>query len=321
MCGLKVSIIIPLYNKAPFVRRALDSITAQTFSDFEVIVVDDGSTDEGATIVTDYSDPRCRLIRQTNAGPGAARNTGIAESSGEFIAFLDADDEWLPTYLEESVRLLEQFDPEVASVTSGYIEYPDGVSTESMWRKRGLTNGVHQLQPDSDPWRVVSMLAYMSPCSTVSRREAIQQWQGFYSREKCLFGEDAFLWLKVLLNHSVVFNLTPLVRFHREAAGLSKNLNGVRPIEPFLTDPDELIASCPPSLRVLLDQVLAIRAAKTACVLGYWGHWREAKSLMERFTSAKNWRLPYYLPGVLCSTPVGAVLGKTLRAVNVMPSS
>ena len=318
MSGLKVSIIIPLYNKAPYVRRALDSIVAQTFSDFEAIVIDDGSTDDGAAIVADYPDVRCRLIRQTNAGPGAARNTGIAQAQGEFVAFLDADDEWLPTYLEESVRLLEGCGPEVASVTSGYLEYPHGLSTESLWRKRGLNDGVHQVQPNSDPWHVVSMLAYMSPCSTVARREVIRQWEGFYSREKCLFGEDAFLWLKVLLNHSVAFNLTPLVRFHREAAGLSKNLNSARPIEPFLTDPNDLIASCPLSLRALLDKVLAIRAAKTACVLGYWGHWREAKLLMDRFTSAKNWRLPYYLPGVLCSTPVGSTLGKTLRAVNIM---
>jgi hypothetical protein len=318
MSSLKVSIIIPLYNKAPYVRRALDSIAAQTFSDFEVIVIDDGSTDDGAAIVADYPDKRCHLIRQANAGPGAARNTGIAHSQGEFIAFLDADDEWLPTYLDESLRLLEQFGPKVASVTSGYIEYPSGVSRESLWRKRGLTGGVHQMQPDSDPWQVVSMLAYMSPCSTVARREAIRRWEGFYSREKCVFGEDAFLWLKVLLNHPVAFNLKPLVRFHREAAGLSKNLNGARPTEPFLTDPNDLIASCPPPLRALLDEVLAIRAAKTACVLGYWGHWREAKLLMKRFTSAKNWRLPYYLPGVLCSTPVGATLGKTLRAVNIV---
>lgn len=301
-------------------RRALDSIAAQSLSDLEVIVVDDGSTDDGAVVVADYHDPRYRLIQQANAGPGAARNTGIAQAQGEFIAFLDADDEWLPNYLDESVRLLEQSGREVAAVTSGYFEYPDNISTEELWRKRGLTNGVHQVQTNSDPRRVVSMLAYMSPCSTVARREVIQQWQGFYAREKSLFGEDAFLWLKVLLNHSVAFNLTPLVRFHREASGLSGNLNGVRPIEPFLTDPDDLIASCPPSLRALLDDVLAIRAAKTACVLGYWGHWREAKSLMDRFTSAKNWRLPYYLPGVLCSTPAGALLGGTLRSVNMGPS-
>src|SRR5712692_9736802 len=108
MSGLKVSIVVPLYNKAPYVRRALDSIAAQTFSDFEVIVVDDGSTDDGPSVVANYGDSRVRLVRQPNAGPGAARNAGLAQTQGELIAFLDADDEWLPTYLEESVRQLEE---------------------------------------------------------------------------------------------------------------------------------------------------------------------------------------------------------------------
>ena len=313
---MRVSIIIPLYNKAPYVRRALDSIAAQTFADFEAIVVDDGSTDDGAAIVADYADARFRLIRQANAGPGAARNAGLAQTRGEFIAFLDADDEWLPNYLHESVRLLESFDSEVASVTCGYIEYPSGVSTESRWRKRGLTSGIQRVHPDTEPSLMVAMLAYMTPCSTLTRAEVIRKWGGFYDRERCAFGEDAFLWLKVLLNETVAFNLKPLVQFHREASGLSKNLNGSRPVEPFLEDPSEIDAACPTALRDLLSQVFAIRAAKTACVLGYWGHWREARSLVRLFTSAKNWRLPYHASAVVCSTPVGSVLGASWRAVS-----
>ena len=313
---MKVSIIIPLYNKAPYVRRALDSIAAQTFTDFEAIVIDDGSTDGGAAIVADYPDPRFRLIRQPNAGPGAARNAGVAQARGEFIAFLDADDEWLPHYLYESVRLLESFWPEVASVTCGYIEHPAGASTEKLWRKRGLREGAQRVQPDTDPALVVNMLAYMSPCSTLTRAEVIHKWGGFYDREKCAFGEDAFLWLKVLLNETVAFNLDPLVQFHREASGLSKNLNGSRPVEPFLEDTSEIESACPAALRDLLSQVLAIRAAKTACVLGYWGHWREARSLARRFTSARNWRLPYHASAVVCSTPIGSVLGASWRAVS-----
>ncbi len=313
---MKVSVIIPLYNKAPYVRRALDSIAAQTFADFEAIVVDDGSTDDGAAIVADYPDARFRLIPQANAGPGAARNAGLAQACGEFIAFLDADDEWLPNYLDEGVRLLESSGPEVASVTCGYIEYPAGVSTESLWRKRGLDDGIHRVQPDTEAALVVSMLAYMSPWSTVTRAEVIRKWGGFYDRDKCAFGEDAFLWLRVLLNETVVFNLKPLVQFHREASGLSKNLNGSRPVEPFLEDASEIEAACPPSLRDLLRDVLAIRAAKTACVLGYWGHWREARSLVRRFTSAKNWRLPYHASAAVCSTPVGSALGASWRAVS-----
>ena len=316
MSGLKVSIVVPLYNKAPYVRRALDSIAAQTFSDFEVIVVDDGSTDDGASIVANYGDSRVRLVRQPNVGPGAARNAGLAQVQGEFIAFLDADDQWLPTYLEESVRQLEESGQDVAAVSSGYIEYPSGLSKEKMWRKRGLTDGVHCVGPDTNPWLVVSMLAYMSPCSTVARAEVIRKWGGFYDREKCLYAEDAFLWLKFLLNEKVAFNLKPLVIFHREASGLSKNLAGAHTVEPFLIDSREIEAACPSTLRVLLGHVLAIRAAKTACVFGYWGHWREARSLMQRFTKAKDWKLPYYLPGLFCSTPLGAMVGKTCRGAH-----
>ncbi len=297
-------------------RRALESIAAQTFTDFEAIVVDDGSTDDSAAIVADYSDARFRMIRRANAGPGAARNAGLAQALGEFIAFLDADDEWLPNYLQESVSQLEGLGAEIASVTSGYIEYPYGASTESLWRKRGLTNGVQRVTADTEPSLIVSMLAYMSPCSTLARAEVISRWGGFYDREKCVFGEDAFLWLKVLLNESVAFNLKPLAKFHREAAGLSKNLHGSRPVEPFLKDASEIEATCPSPLRDLLRKVLAIRAAKTACVLGYWGHWREARSLVRRFTSAKNWRLPYHAAAVVCSTPAGSVLGASWRAVS-----
>ena len=313
---MKVSIIIPLYNKAPYLRRALDSIAAQTLADFEVIVVDDGSTDDGAATVANYPDARFRLICQTNAGPGAARNAGLEQARGELIAFLDADDEWLPNYLQESISQLESLDPGVASVTCGYIEHPWGEPTESLWRKRGLAKGVQRVDADTEPSLVVNMLAYMSPCSTLTRTEVIRKWGGFYDREKCAFGEDAFLWLKVLLNETVAFNLKPLVQFHREASGLSKNLNGARPIEPFLEDPREIEAACPPALRNLLSQVLAIRAAKTACVLGYWGHWREAHSIMHRFTSARNWRLPYHASAVVCSTPLGSLLGASWRVVT-----
>ena len=184
---MKISIVIPLYNKAPYVRRALDSIAAQTFTDFELIVIDDGSTDDGAAIVEKYLDRRFRLIRQANAGPGAARNVGIAQARGEFIAFLDADDEWLPNYLAEGLRLFEEFGPEVASVTSGYIEYPSGVSTASIWRNRGLTDGVHRVHPETAPSLVVSMLAYMSPCSTLARAEVIRRWWLLRSREMYLW--------------------------------------------------------------------------------------------------------------------------------------
>lgn len=312
----RVSVIVPLYNKAPFVRRALDSIAAQTFADFEAIVVDDGSTDGGARVVAEYGDVRFRLVAQRNAGPGAARNHGAREARGEFLAFLDADDEWLPTYLEEGVRLLEKFSPGAAAATCGYFEHPPGASREQMWRARGIADGLQRVGAETAPELVVSMLAYMSPCSTVARAEAVRRHGGFYERDRCLYGEDAHLWLKVLLNEPVAFDLRPLVRFHHDASGLSKNLPGARPVEPFLLRPEEIEADCPAHLRALLARVLAIRALKTACVLGYWGRWREARALRRRFSVAGDWRLPKYVPAQVCGTPLGAALGRAWRALG-----
>ena len=91
-----ISVIIPLYNKEPIIERSLQSVLSQDYDDFEVVVVNDGSTDRSADIVRSINDPRIRLIEQENGGPSKARNTGTKNARGEWILFLDADDELLP---------------------------------------------------------------------------------------------------------------------------------------------------------------------------------------------------------------------------------
>lgn len=97
-----ISVVIPLYNKAHTIVNTLNTVFAQTFQDFEVVIVNDGSTDNSVEVIQQhFNDPRIRIIHQKNAGVSAARNKGILESRGEWISFLDGDDEWLPYYLEE----------------------------------------------------------------------------------------------------------------------------------------------------------------------------------------------------------------------------
>jgi hypothetical protein len=313
---MKVSILIPLYNKAPYIHRALASIFAQTLADFEVIVVDDGSTDGGAELVAGCPDARLRLVRQANAGPGAARNRALAEAGGDYVAFLDADDEWLPSFLAKSVGVLEQQGPAVAAVASGYILDPAASSTEKLWRRRGLRDGRWRIRPDFSPQQVVHLLAYLATWNTVARTSVVRRWGGFFSRGRCLYGEDAFLWLKVLLNETVAVQMEPLVRYHTEASALAHNLRGPRPVEPLLLHPEELEGACPADLQDLLGKVLAARAAKTACMLGYWGRWREARALLRRFSRPAAWRLPVFIIALLTASPVGAAAGIAWRLLR-----
>ncbi len=102
-----ISVVIPAYNAAPFIRRTIDSVLAQTYEDYEVIVVDDGSKDKTERVVGEYGG-KVRCIRQENGGDGAARNTGIKAAAGDWIAFLDHDDEWIPEKLEKQVAYLEK---------------------------------------------------------------------------------------------------------------------------------------------------------------------------------------------------------------------
>ena len=107
-----VSVIIPAFNVAPYVGRAIRSVLAQTVSDFEIVVVDDGSTDGTGKVVESIRDDRLKLIRKTNGGCASARNAGLSRSQGEYAAFLDGDDRWLPGFLERHLTLLERL-PEV----------------------------------------------------------------------------------------------------------------------------------------------------------------------------------------------------------------
>jgi hypothetical protein len=308
-----VSVIVPLYNKGPHIKRCLASILTQSHSDLEVIVVDDGSTDGGGLVAAATSDGRLRLIQQPNAGPGAARNRGLAEARGQYVAFLDADDDWLPDFLESALSQFASHGPETAAVTSAYFQYPQGHSTVPMWHRRGLREGLYRLTSHTPPQLAASLLIYMSCCTTLARTDIVRRWGGFYTQDRCVYGEDSYLWLKVLLNHPVAVHLQPLVRIHTEASALSCNLRGPRPVEPLLVATAGLEEACPPDLSLLLRNVLAIRALKTACMLSYWGRWRQGQALLRQFGKRATAFWPLFEIGRLAASPLGSSAGSLLR--------
>ena len=133
----KVSVIIPVFNRSEAVRRAIESVLAQTCQDFEIIVVDDASTDSTPDVVTAFTDPRIRLIRhERNRGGSAARNTGIQASSAPYVGFLDSDDEWLPNKLERQLEVFERAGDQVGLVYAGSERVgEDGVVSRDLPRR------------------------------------------------------------------------------------------------------------------------------------------------------------------------------------------
>jgi glycosyltransferase involved in cell wall biosynthesis len=119
------SVVIPTYNRATCVRRAIDSVLRQTFEDYELIVVDDGSTDNTSEVVRGYGE-RIVYVSQRNRGVSAARNTGISRSVGDWVAFLDSDDEWLPGYLSKQAELVSKDPDLVGAVMNGLIDPSPG---------------------------------------------------------------------------------------------------------------------------------------------------------------------------------------------------
>ncbi len=115
-----ISIVIPLFNKGFIISETLNSVLAQTFTNFEVVIVNDGSTDNGVEIVSQFLDNRIKIFHQQNKGAAAARNLGIGKATGELIAFLDADDYWFPNHLEELFKLYTDF-PNCGMYGSRYV--------------------------------------------------------------------------------------------------------------------------------------------------------------------------------------------------------
>jgi hypothetical protein len=311
-----VSVIIPLYNKGTVVRRAVESVLAQQYSRMEVIIVDDGSTDAGPAAVAAIEDARIIRIAQPNAGPGAARNRGVAAASGEYVAFLDADDEWLPGFLAAGVAELEH-NRSSAAWTACYFLEPGGLSAAEMWTRRGLESGVIRWTRNGDTRRAVFQLAYMSPCTTITRTSVVRRYGGYFEGRSALYGEDAFLWLKVLLNEEVTFRLEPMVRIHTEDSSLSVVRGRKSVVEPFLECPQAVLDVTPPELLGLARRVLAARALKTTCLLGLEGRGDLGRRLRSRFSYAEARGLPLFLPSVVLTSrlfgPLAALVWRLAR--------
>jgi len=248
----KVDIVMPLYNKEHSVDRAIRSIRKQAFSDWRLIVVDDGSTDSGPEIVENImeKDSRIDLIRQSNQGPGAARNTGLTHSNGPYTAFLDADDEWYPGWLDKAVETIEKHN--VSLVGAMYHEWPRQQDMTHYWAKQGIVPGQYRLWGNEDPVWAEMLFFFFHVGNSLVRTEVAKKYGGFYADRRCSYGEDTLFFLRMVINEPLAIIQPAVVRHHREDSGLS-NIRK-RPLAPVCADPETVLRNCPAKNQKLMQQ-------------------------------------------------------------------
>lgn len=211
---MKFSVVIPLYNKAAYVVKAIQSVLAQTFTDFELIIVDDGSKDNSAELALKAIAGRenCCLLCQENAGVSVARNNGVANSQGDYLCFLDADDWWESTFLEEMSKLIEEFS-EAGIYGTNYT-----VVSEHNHKTRVALVGVEEGFEKG----------YINYCKAYAKTMYMPLWtgavcipqsvyaemQGFKPQLK--MGEDFDLWVRIALKYNVAFLNKPLAFYNQD---------------------------------------------------------------------------------------------------------
>lgn len=222
-----VSVVIPLYNKAPWIERALQSVVKQTVSPEEIIVVDDGSSDGGADLVARFPAPGLRLIRQPNQGVSAARNRGIKEAQGDLIAFLDADDAWKPRFLEVILELKKKYPQAGLYATAYEVVTPYCVTFQPAFKilPMGVTEGLINYVRAAD-W-------YPLNASTVAiPKQVLAEVGGFPEGET--WTEDLDLWLRVALRYPVAWTRDYLATYYQNVSHRSIHSNWT-PVEPVVS--------------------------------------------------------------------------------------
>lgn len=194
-----LSVVVPLYNKEQSICKTLESVVAQTYTDFEVVIVNDGSTDKSLELVNDFVSRlkidarRWKIVSKENGGVSSARNRGIVEAQGKYIAFLDGDDIWKPDYLEILAQLIADYpNASLFGLGYGWLKNGNKIPATSQLNYRGIipNDGSH-------------LMTFWTSC-TSSRKEALLN-AGLFN-EKLTHGEDLDMWWRLMLIGDAVFD-------------------------------------------------------------------------------------------------------------------
>lgn len=197
---IQFSILIPLYNKASYIEKTLKSVLKQTFSDYEIIVINDGSTDESVSKVLEFKDSRIQLYNQKNQGAAVARNLGIEKAKYDYIAFLDADDLWMENHLETLKILIQDF-PNAGIFASRYqLIFKEGKVTVPKFK--GIATDFYGIVPD---YFDASLNYAVTTSSSIVVPKSVFEEIGIF-KPNITSGEDVDMWIRIATKYTVAIS-------------------------------------------------------------------------------------------------------------------
>ena len=289
------SVIIPLYNKAPYVAKAIESVLGQTYRDFEVIVIDDGSTDQSLEVAKTFENKSITIVSQPNSGVSTARNNGVKLAKYPYICFLDADDWWHPTFLEEMKRLITDF-PDAGIYGSGYYIVKNG---QERIAPIGVPQGFERGIIDYCEVYAKTLCMPLTSISVVIPKHIFDEEKGFKSQLK--FGEDFDLWIRIALKHKVILVNKPLAYYNQD---VDVNNRGVAvhktysPVNHFIFNLDYLYDNEKNNhrLKILLDKLRVYILLKYRMQRAFPKEYNAEIKKVDFSVQPLGVRLQYYLP-------------------------
>ncbi|NQT77504.1 MAG: glycosyltransferase family 2 protein [Bacteroidetes bacterium] len=293
-----ISVIIPLYNKAGYISKAIDAVLQQSLSDFELIIVNDGSTDNSLEVVQQINDNRIRIIEQSNAGVSTARNNGAKASKYELLAFLDADDWWDTNYLREMNHLIQKY-PDAGLWASGYYKVKGGKKIRA---KIGLKEGFSKGYINYFQVYAKTMWMPITSSSFIVQKNVFEAFRGFKPDLK--IGEDFDLWVRIALKYKIALINKPLVYYNQDVDLSNRAVSSLKYYKPqnhFIFQLDYLHAEelKRKDLKQLLDNIRAYGLLK---YIVYNKYKKEAKAEVNKINLAKqplSMKVKYYSPPIL----------------------
>lgn len=306
---MKFSVIIPVYNKKATLGRALDSVLTQTYRNFEVIVVNDGSTDGVEELLASYRAPR--VISQENGGVSVARNTGIEAASGDFICFLDADDRYERHHLATLNALIERYPEADLFFTSYRVQDTDGEEYASAGILRGHVEALYEKEdciprPDFMTDNVIDLLnrysdAIWNTNTMCLRRSVLVDEELRFARGERL-GEDVDMWLRFALRHKAAISLEVTNTYIREDSTATQN-GSFNPDWVFARREEEIFAASDIRDDVKCAVALLLDRYYLSCAreLAARGEKKRARAFLSRVKS--KWSKAHLLSAIFCLLP------------------